>query len=142
MPRRLTKRTCLLTILFFFVREWKHWLRGFYIVPAPIWYIITCFFGLCFKSLLLSFWWYFLKNTLLLMYLILYKNGDIISMISMYQLFEINALKSLTKEFQTIDRNLFLLISKKNPHHLTIYYRSKVPLNIWCLSHLLNTWIM
>lgn len=76
------------------------------------------------------------------MYLILYKNGDIISMISMYQLFEINALKSLTKEFQTIDRNLFLLISKKKPHHLTIYYRSKVPLNIWCLSHLLNTWIM
>lgn len=50
------------------------------------------------------------------MYLILYKNGDIISMISMYQLFEINALKSLTKEFQTTDRNLFLLISKKkNP---------------------------
>lgn len=47
------------------------------------------------------------------MYLILYKNGDIISMISMYQLFEINALKSLTKEFQTTDRNLFLLISKK-----------------------------
>lgn len=76
------------------------------------------------------------------MYLILYKNGDIISMISMYQLFEINALKSLTKEFQTTDRNLFLLISKKKTHHLTIYYRSKVPLNIWCLSHLLNTWIM
>lgn len=44
------------------------------------------------------------------------QNGDIISMISMYQLFEINALKSLTKEFQTTDRNLFLLISKKkNP---------------------------
>lgn len=47
------------------------------------------------------------------MYLILYKNRDIISMISMYQSFEMNALKSLTKEFQTTDRNLFLLISKK-----------------------------